>query len=101
MALPDHDKKGTVPLRINLTGNTLANAIRTKLEREMKQQKNGYGTGAERIWNKQVLFNLFSRTRSHLQERVLENVPAKRDLHVLCESTFVGIRGVSLDIRPG
>ena len=64
----------TVPLRINLTWNAFA--IRMKLEREMKQQQNGYGTGAERIWNKQVLFNLFSRTRSHLQERVLENVPA-------------------------
>ena len=66
----------TVPLRINLTWNAFANAIRTKLEREMKQQQNGYGTGAERIWNKQVLFNLFSRTRSHLQERILGNVPA-------------------------
>ena len=68
--------ENTVPLRINLTWNAFANAIRMKLEREMKQQQNGYGTGAERKWNKQVLFNLFSRTRSHLQERVLENVPA-------------------------
>ena len=44
-------ESATVPLRINLTWNAFANVIRTKLEREMKQQQNGFGTGAERIWN--------------------------------------------------
>ena len=92
---------GTVPLRINLTGNTFANAIRTKLEREMKQQQNGYGTGAEWIWNKQVLFNLFSGTCSHLQEHVLESVQAKRDLRVLCEVHIILLAlGAWLDIQP-
>lgn len=62
---------GTVPLSINLTGNTFANTIRTKTEWVMKQQQNRYGTGAGWIWNKHVLYNVFSRTRSHLQERVL------------------------------
>ena len=52
----------TLPLRINLTLNVFANAIRTKLEQALKEEQNGYGTGAERIWKKHFLYNVFSRT---------------------------------------